>query len=82
MNSTDDPTDDEVVQTAAQAAEDVVFSRLSRSDVEDVDITVSFEDGTLDVDVYLNASDSRTDADRVADDAALAARGAVDDLFR
>jgi hypothetical protein len=81
MSSPDDPTDDEVVQTAAQAAEDVVFSRLSRSDVEDLDITVTFDDGVLDVDVYLNASDSRADADRVADDAALAARGAVDDLF-
>jgi hypothetical protein len=81
MTSPDDPTEDEVVQTAAQAAEDVVFSRLSRSDVEDIDITVSFEDGVLDVDVYLNTSDSRMDADRVADDAALAARGAVDDLF-
>ena len=81
MTSQDDPTDDEVVQTAAQAAEDVVFSRLSRSDVEDLDITVSFEDGILDVDVYLNAPDSREDTDRVADDAALAARAAVDDLF-
>ena len=82
MTSTDDPTDDEVVQTAAQAAEDVVFSRLSRSAVEDLDITVTFEDGVLDVDIYLNTSDSHADADRVADDAALAARGAVDDLFR
>jgi hypothetical protein len=81
MSSTDDPTDDEVVRTAARAAEDVVFSRLSRSDVEDLDITVSFDDGVLDVDVYLNASENRADADRVADDAALAARGAVDDLF-
>jgi hypothetical protein len=81
MTSTDDPTDDEVVRTAAQAAEDVVFSRLSRSAVDDLDITVSFEDGVLDVDVYLNAPESRGDADRVADDAALAARGAVDDLF-
>ena len=81
MSSPDDPTENEVVQTAAQAAEDVVFSRLSRSDIEDIDITVTFEDGVLDVDVYLNTSDSRTDADRVAEDAALAARGAVDDLF-
>lgn len=79
--SSDDPADDEVVQTAAQAAENVVFSRLSRSDVEDLDITVTFEDGTLDVDVYLNTSDSRADEGRVVDDAALAARGAVDDLF-
>ena len=33
------------------------------------------------VDVYLNAPDGRADADRVADDAALAARAAVDDLL-
>jgi len=76
-----DPTDDEVVQTAAQAAEDVVFSRFDTSDVSDLDVTVSFEDGILEVDVYLNAPDGRADADRVADDAALAARAAVDDLF-
>ncbi|MUV90534.1 DUF3194 domain-containing protein [Halapricum sp. CBA1109] len=73
------PTDEEVVQTAAQAAENVVFSRLDRSTVEDLDVRVTFEDGVLEVDVYLDAGDA--DADRVADDAALAARGAVDDLF-
>lgn len=76
----DDPSDQEVVQTAAEAAENVVFSRFSRSDVSDVDISVSFEDGILEVDVYLDA-DGDADPDRVADDAALAARGAVDDLF-
>jgi hypothetical protein len=75
------PTDDEVVQTAAQAAEGVVFSRYGKSDVDDLDVTVTFEDGVLEVDVYLNAPDARPDADRVADDAALAARAAVDDLF-
>lgn len=73
------PSDEEVVQTAAQAAENVVFSRLDRSTVEDLDVRVTFEDGVLEVDVYLDAGDA--DADRVADDAALAARGAVDDLF-
>jgi hypothetical protein len=76
-----DPTDDEVVQTAARAAEDVVFSRFDTSDVSDLDVTVTFEGGVLEVDVYLNAPDGRADADRVADDAALAARAAVDDLF-
>lgn len=73
------PSDEEVVQTAAQAAENVVFSRLDRSTVEDLDVRVTFEDAVLEVDVYLDAGDA--DADRVADDAALAARGAVDDLF-
>jgi len=76
-----DPSDDEVVRTAAGAAESVVFSRLDRGDVADLDVTVGFDDGVLEVDVYLNAPDGRADADRVADDAALAARGAVDDLL-
>ncbi|WP_459191847.1 DUF3194 domain-containing protein [Halosimplex sp. J119] len=80
-SSTDGPSDETVVQTAAEAAEDVVFSRLGRSSVEDLDVTVTFEDGILEVDVYLNAPDASGDPDRIADDAALAARGAVDDLF-
>jgi hypothetical protein len=78
MPTGDEPSDEQVVQTAARAAEDVVFSRYDRSEVEDLDVTVSFEDDVLEVDVYLNAPGS---ADRVADDAALAARAAVDDLL-
>ncbi|NHN47568.1 DUF3194 domain-containing protein [Halostella sp. JP-L12] len=75
------PTDDEVVQTAAEAAENVVFSRFDNSAVDDLDVTVTFEDGILEVDVYVHAPDGSADEDRVADDAALAARAAVDDLF-
>jgi hypothetical protein len=75
------PGDDEVVETAAAAAEDVVFSRIDVGDLEDVDVTVTFEDDILEVDVYVNAPDSSADERRVADDAALAARGAVDDLL-
>jgi fructose 1,6-bisphosphatase len=75
------PTDEEVVETAADAAEDVVFSRFDVGEIEDVDVTVTFEDGVLDVDVYVKAPDARLDETQVADDAALAARGAVDDLF-
>jgi hypothetical protein len=75
------PTDEEVVAAAADAAEGVVFSRLSNSDVEDLDVTVTFEDGVLDVDVYVNASDSTVDEQQVVEDAALAARSAVDRLF-
>ncbi|MFC6975615.1 DUF3194 domain-containing protein [Halomicroarcula sp. GCM10025709] len=75
------PTDDEVVETAAKAAEDVVFSRFDIGEIEDIDVTVTFEDGVLDVAVYVNAPDARLDEGRVADDAALAARAAVDDLF-
>ena len=75
------PTDEEVVRTAAAAAEDLVFSNYKQSDVRDLDVTVTFEDGVLDVDVYLNAPDDDVDPERVADDAALAAQAAVDDLF-
>jgi hypothetical protein len=75
------PTDEEVVQAAASAAEDVIFARFDRSNVDDFDVTVTFEDGILEVDVYLHAPDARGDDDRVADDAALAARSAVDDLL-
>ena len=76
------PTDEAVVQTASDAAEGVVFSRYRTSEVRDLDVTVRFEDGVLEVDVYLDApADGGTDPERVADDAALAARGAVDDLF-
>jgi hypothetical protein len=74
------PSDQKVVQTAARAAEDVVFSRFDHDQIRDFDVRVTFEDGMLDVDIYLDA-DGTADTDRVADDAALAARGAVDELF-
>ncbi len=80
MSPTDDPSDETVVQTAASAARDVIFSRYDQSEVDDLDLSVSFEEGILEVDVYLDA-DGRTDPDRVADDAAMAARSAVDDLL-
>lgn len=75
------PTDEEVVQVASDAAEGLVFSRYKQSEVEDLDVTVTFEDGVLEVDVYLNAPGEDSDPEQVADDAALAARAAVDDLF-
>jgi uncharacterized alkaline shock family protein YloU len=74
------PTDEEVVQAAAEAAEGLIFDRYKQSAVRDVDVTVTFEDGVLEVDVYLNAPDDEK-AERVADEAARAARAAVDDLF-
>lgn len=80
MTQTDDPTDEEVVRTAASAARDVVFSRFDRSEVDDLDVSITFEEGVLDVDVYLE-SEGRSEPDRVAEDAALAARSAVDDLL-
>jgi hypothetical protein len=77
----DGPTDEEVVRAAADAAEGVIFERYKQSDVADVDVTVTFEDGVLDVDVYLNPPADAPDADAVADEAARAAAAAVDDLF-
>lgn len=75
------PSDETVVETAAEAAQGLVFSRLKRSAVDDLDVTVSFEDGVLTVDVYLLAPDVDEDVEQIADDAALAGRAAVDDLF-
>jgi hypothetical protein len=77
------PTDEAVVQAASDAAEGLVFSRYKQSDIEDLDVTVRFEEGILDVDVYLNApkGPGQPDPEQVADDAALAARAAVDELF-
>ncbi|WP_458184934.1 DUF3194 domain-containing protein [Haladaptatus sp. NG-WS-4] len=74
-------SDEEVVQTAATAAEDVIFQRIKQSQVKDFDVTVAFEEGILDVDVYVNAPDAGRDEEKVANDAALAARAAVDELF-
>lgn len=70
------PDEESIVQTAADAAEDVVFAEYRAVEIDDLDITVRFEDATLEVDVYLHAPG---DAERVADDAARAARRAVDD---
>lgn len=81
MNSGEAPSDTDVVQAAAEAAEGVVFSRLDRADVDDLDVTVSFEDRLLEVDVYINAPDALADVDQVAEDATLAARAAVDELL-
>ncbi|AOW80666.1 hypothetical protein HTSR_1490 [Halodesulfurarchaeum formicicum] len=72
---------DTVVETASEAAHGYVFSRLKKSDVEDIDVTVSFEDQVLEVDVSILAPEVEADLERIADDAARAAGNAVDDLF-
>jgi len=77
---TDEPTDEQVVEAASDAAEGLVLSRYKQSEVRDLDVTVSFEDGTLDVDVYLNAPED-PDPAVVASEAVEAAESAVDDLF-
>jgi hypothetical protein len=80
-NGDADPSDSAVVKRAAQAAEDLVFSRLAHEDVRDLDVSVSFEAGVLEVDVYLNAPEAAESEATVADDAALAARAAADELL-
>jgi Protein of unknown function (DUF3194). len=78
----DGPSDAAVVQTAAEAAEGVVFGHYRKSGVDDLDVTVSFEGETLSVDVYLNPGDgTEPDPDAVVDEAVAAAEAAVDDLF-
>ncbi|WP_096390639.1 DUF3194 domain-containing protein [Halopenitus persicus] len=81
VDRSSDPSDDEVVRTAAEAAEGVVFSHYRQSTVDDLDVTVTFEDGVLDVDVYLNAPDDEVDPEAVVEEAVAAAGDAVDDLF-
>ncbi|WP_254862553.1 DUF3194 domain-containing protein [Halovivax gelatinilyticus] len=76
-----DPDDVTVVEAAAEAAESLVFERYKQSAVRDLDVTVTFEEGVLDVDVYVNAPETDVTPDDVADEAAIAARDAVDDLF-
>jgi len=76
-----DPSEEEIVRTAAQAAEGVVFKYYRQSEVDDLDVTVAFEDGTLDVDVYLNAPDDDADPDDIAEEAVDTAVEAVDELF-
>jgi len=82
--STDEtePTAEMVVETASAAAEGLVLDRYKQSALRDFDVTVTFEDGVLDVDVYVNPpADAAADAEAVADEAARAARDAVDELF-
>jgi len=76
-----EPTDEAVVEAASDAAEGLVFSRYKQSDVRDLDVTVRFEDGVLEVDVYLNAPDDEADPEAVAEEAVAAAEAAVDDLL-
>ena len=77
---TDEPTDPEVVEAASGAAEGLVLSRYKQSEIRDLDVTVRFEDGRLEVDIYLDAPDD-PDPAVVADEAVEAAEAAVDDLF-
>ena len=77
-----EPDDETVVTTAAEAAEGFILSRFANSAITDLDITVTFEDGVLDIDIYLNTvDDAEADPEAVADAAIDAAEDAVDELF-
>lgn len=74
-----DQDDKAAVRAAAEAAESLIFSRFSPSEVSDYDVTVRFEAGVLEVEVVLEVPDATEDEQqRAADDAALAAREAAD----
>jgi hypothetical protein len=77
----DGPTDEEVVRVASEAAEGVVLDSYRQSAIVDMDVTVTFEDGVLEVDVYVNPPAEGPDADDVVGRAVAAATDAVDDLF-
>ena len=76
----DEPSAEVIVETASDAAEGVVLSRYKQSEIRDMDVTVRFEDGVLEVDVYLHAPDE-PNPDAVAQEAVEAAETAVDELF-
>jgi len=75
-----DPADTVVVETAAEAATGLVRSRYPQSEIRDLDVTVTFDDGRLSVEVYVDAPDD-PDPASVANEAVDAAEAAVDDLF-
>lgn len=70
----------DIVNAAVTAAEDVVFSRYSRSEVADLDVTVHVDEWTIEIDVYVSIPDA-PDETEVADDAARAAQAAADAFF-
>ena len=80
MSRDGEPDDATVVETASTAATELVLSQYPSSAVRDLDVVVSFEEGVLDVSVYLDIPEA-DDSEAVADEAALAARAAVDELF-
>lgn len=71
-----------LVERASEAATDLIFSRYQASEIEDLDVTVSFEDEQLEVDVYFETGASsaaeRERERQTADDAAMAAADAVE----
>ena len=78
-------TSEEIVDRAAEAATDHIFSHYDASDVVDLDVRVSFENRELEVDVLFETADSVDTSPeqerQIADDATLAAGAAVDRLI-
>lgn len=70
----------EVVSTGVSAAESVIFSRYSRGEISDIDVTIRVEDMEVEIDIYLSVP-SAEDEEAVAHDAALAAQHAIDELL-
>ena len=68
------------VEAASEAAHGYVFSRLAKSAVDDIDVTVSYEDDVLEVEVSILAPEVDADLDQIASDAAAIAGDAVEDL--
>ncbi|MFB6143088.1 MAG: DUF3194 domain-containing protein, partial [Halorientalis sp.] len=82
VSGDDRPTDAEVAEVAAEAARGVVLDAYKQSRLRDLDVTVQFTEGVLEVDVYVNPpDDAGPDPDEVVEEAIAAAEAAVDDLL-
>lgn len=75
------PTDEAVVETAAEAAEGEILAALDRSAIADMDVRVHFSEGELTIDVYVDADVDEDRERAIAEDAVAAAEAAVDELF-
>jgi hypothetical protein len=81
------PTDAAVTQAAAEAAEGVVLAAYPTSAISDLDVTVTFEDKILEVDVYCHVPEAEAedsdlpDPEQVTAEAVAAAEDAVDELL-
>jgi hypothetical protein len=77
-----DTTDAAVAEAAADAARGVVLDAYKQSRLVDLDVTVQFTDGVLEVDVYVNPpDDADPDPEVVVEEAVAAAEAAVDDAL-
>ena len=70
-----------VVEAAAEAAEETILSRIERSSIDDLDVTVRFDGEDFSVDIYLTADIPDDRLDRIAEDAATAAGLAAEDAM-